>query len=110
MIHSETRSQKLIEKLNNLGLSISYERVLNIGSHIAASLCEQFEKDDAVIPCNLLGNTFTLYAVDNINFNPSSTILAERNATVAKSSINFGGVLLLNGISYRPQIGPILKV
>ena len=73
MIHSETRSQKLIEKLNNLGLSISYERVLNIGSHIAASLCEQFEKDDAVIPCNLLGNTFTLYAVDNIDFNPSST-------------------------------------
>ena len=38
------------------------------------------------------------------------TILAERNATVAKSSINFGDVLLLNECSIRPQIGPVLKV
>ena len=38
-----------------------------------------------------------------------NTILAERNATVAKSSINFGGVLLLNELSYRPQFGPIKR-
>ena len=37
------------------------------------------------------------------------TILVERNATVAKNNIIFGGSLLLNKCSYKPPIGPILK-
>ena len=38
------------------------------------------------------------------------TIFAKRNATVARNSISFEGVLLLSELSYRSQIGPILKI
>ena len=36
-------------------------------------MCEQYSKDKEVIPASLKNNAFTLAAIDNIDFNPSST-------------------------------------
>ena len=73
LIHSQTRSKKLIQKLFQLGFSISYFRVREIEQRLASSLCEQYAKDQAVIPALLKADSFTLAAVDNIDHNLSST-------------------------------------
>ena len=73
MLHSETRSRKLLDKLHALGLSASYNRVISLERQIASSLCQRFRNDDAVVPVNMKKNTFTVAAIDNIDFNASST-------------------------------------
>ena len=71
-IHKEFRSQKLVTMLYQLGISIGYSRVLQLEKRIASSLCERYEKDGVVVPLNLKHNTYTLTAVDNIDWNLSS--------------------------------------
>ena len=73
MLHSETRSRKLLDKLHALGLSASYNRIISLEKQIASSLCQRFINDDAVVPVNLKKNTFTVIAIDNIDFNASLT-------------------------------------
>ena len=57
----------------SLGLSISYERVLEIENVTADGIFEQFKADGVVCPVNLRKNLFTAAAYDNIDHNPSST-------------------------------------
>ena len=73
MLHSETRSRKLLDKLHALGLLASYDRIISLEKQIASSLCQRFINDDAVVPVNMKKNTFTVAAIDNIDFNASST-------------------------------------
>jgi len=63
----------LVDKLFNLGLSISYDRVLNISTAMGNSICERFKHDDVVCPAKLRSDVFMTAAVDNIDHNPSST-------------------------------------
>ena len=44
-----TRSKKLIDQLYQMGISISYDRVMELEEWIATSVCEQFEKDGVVV-------------------------------------------------------------
>ena len=39
-VHSEIRKRELVDRLNNLGLSISYDRLLRISASTANNLCE----------------------------------------------------------------------
>ncbi|VDI16831.1 Hypothetical predicted protein [Mytilus galloprovincialis] len=73
VIHAETRKRDLVDKLYNLGLSISYDRVMNISTAMGNSICEMFKDDDVVCPAKLRCDVFTTAAVDNIDHNPSST-------------------------------------
>ena len=59
--------------LFNLGLSISYDRVLDISTGLGNSICHFYESQKAVCPPNLRGSLFTTSAMDNIDHNPSST-------------------------------------
>ena len=72
LVHSETRSRVLIDKFHDLGLCISYHRMLSLSTSIGNTVCSQFQKDNIVCPSNLKFNLFTTYAVDNIDHNPSS--------------------------------------
>jgi hypothetical protein len=72
-IHAVSRSKKIIQTLNDIGLSISYDRVMQLEDQITSSVCERFEKDDVVVPALLKKNCFTVAALDNIDHNPSST-------------------------------------
>ena len=56
-----------------MGISISYDRVLGIEDRIATSLCEQYEEDGVVSPACLKKGLFTVGAIDNLDYNPSST-------------------------------------
>ena len=73
MIHGHTRKRELIDTLFHLGLSISYDRVLDISMDMAISAAQQYESEGVVCPLILRKNLFTTAAVDNLDHNPSST-------------------------------------
>ena len=77
MLHAHTRKKELVDKLYNLGMSISYDRVLRLSAQMGNNICEQFNRDHVVCPPSLRGNLFTSAAVDNIDHNPSSTTSKE---------------------------------
>lgn len=72
-IQAQTRKKELVERMHSLGLSISYNRVLEISSELAGKACRQFQHDRVVCPMKLRHGLFTTDAVDNIDHNPSST-------------------------------------
>lgn len=71
-IYTHTRQRNLIQIMYELGLCISYDRVLEISNCIAQYNCEKYEKENAVCPPNLVKNVFTTAAGDNIDHNPTS--------------------------------------
>ena len=73
LVHAETRKKSLVDKLCDLGLSISYNRVLEISSEMGNNMGERFQAEKVVCPSNLKLKLFTTSAVDNIDHNPSST-------------------------------------
>ena len=73
MLHSATRKKKHIEKLHKLGLSISYDRVMQLCNKTTNTICSQYRHDNIVCPPSLKHGYFTVAAVDNIDHNLSST-------------------------------------
>ena len=80
MIHAMTRKRDIIDKLQRLGLSISYDRVLQLSTDLANAVCQQYEDDNIVCTLGLRKNVFNTSAVDNIDHNPSSTTVLARDA------------------------------
>ena len=77
LVYSQTRSAKLIDDLNALGISISYKRVLSLITSLGNSVCERFQNDGLVCPPELKRNIFTTACVDNIHHSPSSRTAKE---------------------------------
>ena len=73
MIHTKTRKQGLVDTLFDLGLCMSYDRVLDISTELGNKICHHYAVHKAVCPPQLKGGLFTTAAVDNIDHNPSST-------------------------------------
>jgi hypothetical protein len=73
MVHNCTRKRSVVDKLNSLGLSISYDRVQEIESSLTNAKCKSYEQIGHVIPSCLSEGVFTTAAIDNIDHNPSST-------------------------------------
>ena len=72
-IHTTTRSKTLIEKFAKLGLSVSYDRVLQVDRILQQNQCMQFENDGMVCPFSFRKGILTVGAIDNIDHNPSLT-------------------------------------
>ena len=72
-VHAKTRSRDLVETLHELGISISYDRVLAISTDLGNEVCRRYIDEGAVCPSNLRLHLFTTAAVDNIDHNPTST-------------------------------------
>ena len=73
MLHAQTRKRELVDKLFNLGLSISYDRVLRLSAEMGNRVCQHFHVEQVVCPPMLKGSVFTIAAVDNLDHNPSAT-------------------------------------
>ena len=56
-----------------MGISISYDRVLELEEWIATAVCEQSKEDGVVAPACLQKGLFTVGVLDNLDHNPSST-------------------------------------
>ena len=52
-IHHMTRSKKVIQQLYQVGVCVSYDRVLELEDWIASSVCKRFEEDGVVTPACL---------------------------------------------------------
>jgi len=85
-VHTQTRSKKLISELCCLGLSVSYDRILELENQITSSLCQHSNEIGLVCPSQLRHGLFTVGALDNIDHNPSST--------TAKDSFHGTGISL----------------
>lgn len=73
MTDAETRKRTIVDELYNLGLSISYDRVLEISTEMGNKVCARYESEGVVCPPKLKKKVFTTAAVDNIDHNPSSS-------------------------------------
>jgi len=91
-IHAVTRNKGLIDTLFSLGLCVSYDRLLQLTSDIANSVCRHYSLEDVVCPPKLHRGLFTTAAVDNIDHNPSST--------TAKDSFHGTGISLIQHPSH----------
>ena len=76
-LDAKTRSRDLVDTLHDLGLCVSYDRVLAISTSLGNSVCRQYHQDNVVCPPNLRKGIFTISAVDNIDHNTSSTTASD---------------------------------
>ena len=72
-VHARPRKRELVETLFDLGLSISYDRVMAVFTAMGNRVCKLFHREQVVCPPNLRHRLFTTSAIDNIDHNPSST-------------------------------------
>jgi len=71
-IHGATRDRSLVDAFYQLGMCVSYDRLLSITTDVANSVCARYEKEGVVCPSVLRKELFTTAAMDNIDHNPSS--------------------------------------
>ena len=72
LMHATTRKKGLIEKLHNLGTSISYKPVMELSTALENDLMTHHNTDKIICPPTLKSHVFTTAALDNIEHNPSS--------------------------------------
>lgn len=63
----------MIDELFEMGLCVSYSRLLDIERALALKVCETYMENDCVCPPNLKQGLFTTAAADNLDHNPRST-------------------------------------
>ena len=95
MLHGHTQKKELIDRLYHLGLSISYNRIICVSAQMGNRICKhmQFHNNHVVCPPRLCGSVFITSAVDNIDYNPSSTTSKESFHTTG-ISLNTSCVIL----------------
>ena len=72
-VFAKTRMKKLVHMLNTNGLSISYDRVLEISAELGDAVVSRYIRDGVVCPPEQRKGLFTTSAMDNIDHNPSAT-------------------------------------
>ena len=89
MLHSSTRKAKVVDKCYKLGLSVSYQRVMQLSNKMTNTVCANYRSQDLVCPPALRGGLFSVAAVDNIDHNVSSNTAVSSFHGTAMSVIQF---------------------
>ena len=71
-LYSCVRSKNLLQKLHQIGICTSYNRVIQLLSEWASNSLAVYKQNDQVIPLNLRKDVFTVFTKDNIDKNSSS--------------------------------------
>ena len=71
-VHTQTRSKKMLTYLHELGISVSYKRVLEVEDWLTNAVCEQYQEEGLVCPVQVLDGVFTAGTLDNLDHNPTS--------------------------------------
>ena len=95
VVHAHTRKRDLIDRLSNVGVSITYDRILRLSAQLGEAAIQQFNREQVVCPSKLRGGVFTTAAVDNIDHNPSST--------TSKASFHGTGISLFQHPTFPGQ-------
>ena len=62
----------MLTHLHELGISVSYERVLEVEDWLTNAVCERYQEEILVCPVQVLDGVFTAGALDNLDHNPTS--------------------------------------
>ncbi len=73
LMHTKTGKRDLVDTLFQLGLSVSYDRVMSSSTDLGNSSCRFFHKEGGVCPPELKHGLFPTGAIDNIDHHTSST-------------------------------------
>ena len=76
-MHCQTRKRDLVDNLSTLDFPSHRIGVLAISTSLANGLKEQYEEQEVVCPPALRKNLYRTAAVDNIDHNPSATIVKD---------------------------------
>ena len=128
-LHAHTRKRELIDNLCHVGMSISYDHVLQLSTDTESTVCKMYELENVVCLSTMHGNLFTTAAVDNIDHNPSSTAAkhsfhgtnislfqhkTSQDDGVVRNSISIEGLstsrLVHNLPHYYTDVAPVSKV
>ena len=96
MIHAKTRKRTLVDKLYSLGISVSYSRVKELSKKMENKLLIDYAEQGLVCPPSLKFNLFTTAAFDNIDHNPSSTVLQQRKIPFTEQLYHYSSTKLVN--------------
>ena len=66
-LYEATRSKKLINEFHELGLCISYKRLMEILSAMESTVVKKYEEEQVVYPLTLPTGTFTTIEADNLD-------------------------------------------
>ena len=72
-VYAKTRKRNLVEMLHQYGLSISYDRVLEVSAQLGDATVSKYVEEGVVCPPVLRKGLFTTAVMDNIDHNPSAT-------------------------------------
>ena len=75
--------------MHRLGISISYNRIIELENSLAGTMCAKFEEEGVVCPSHLRNNLFTVGALDNIDHNLSLTTAQGSFMALASVLFNF---------------------
>ena len=66
-LHAHDRQKRAISKFPALGISVSYDRVMDVRRGLAKAVSRRFAEDGVVVPSNIKRGVFTTGGVDNID-------------------------------------------
>ena len=66
-LHASARQKGTINTFHGMGMSVSYDRVMEVRKGLAISVSQRFAEDGVVLPSNIKRGVFTTGAVDNID-------------------------------------------
>ena len=66
-LHANSRDKDAISTFHALGMSVSYDRVMDVRKNFAKAVSKQWDEDGVVVPSNIKRNVFVTSAVDNID-------------------------------------------
>ena len=101
-LHAEARSKSLIQMMFALGICPSYSRVLSIEDQFTSAVCERYSVDGVVAPCSLQKRRFSIGAMDNIDYNPSSATAKDSFHGTSISMFQVGAIK--DGVEQREKI------
>ena len=85
-VFAKTRKRYLVDMLHENGLSISYDRVLEISGKLGEAVVNQYVEEGVVCPPVLKKGLFTTSAMDNIDHNPTATTAQSFSMALAYQS------------------------
>ncbi|KAI8486109.1 hypothetical protein Bbelb_362090 [Branchiostoma belcheri] len=71
--HALTSKRQLVDSLFDLGVSASYDRIMDVVTSLGNNVCEYYQRIGTVCPPQIQKGQFTTAAADNIDHNPSSS-------------------------------------
>ena len=76
-LYRKTRKRGLVELLHDHGLSVPYDRVLQISAQLGDAAVARYTEDGVVCPLELRKGLFTTAPMDNIHHNPTSILICK---------------------------------